>query len=330
MLAAVLERFGAPMRIADVPPPVAGEGEVVVRTAGCGICRTDLHMSDGLAYRPPLPHILGHEPAGHIVSLGSGVDTWKIDDRVAPYLFDTCGRCPACLGGNEAQCAATSAILGVTRDGGFAEFFKVRADNLERVPETLDLAVAGLMSCAAITAVRAVRRSRIEPGCRAAVIGAGGIGLMIVQMLAAQGVETHVFEPSAEARAAALAAAAQGAYPPDDRTDLDLDCIFDLVGTAQSTALAGRLVRRMGRIVVIGEEAEYPALDTITIAQREIEIVGSRNGSRRDAAAALALMAEGVIRPRIADRIALSEVNPALSAMRSGAVHGRIVVEFPQ
>jgi propanol-preferring alcohol dehydrogenase len=330
MRAAVLECFGAPLRLADVPQPVADEGEVVVRTAGCGICRTDLHMLDGLAYRPRLPHILGHEPAGHIVSVGGGVRDWKVGDRVAPYLFDTCGHCLACLGGNEAQCEATSAILGVTRNGAFAEFFKVRADNLERVSEALDLSVAGLMSCAAITAVRAVRRSKVEASRRAAVIGAGGIGLLIVQILVARGVETHVFEPATAARSAALAAGAAGAYGPDDSTDLVFDCIFDLVGTARSTALAGRVICRMGRIVVVGEEAEFPALDTIAIAQREIEIVGSRNGSRRDAAEALALMADGVIRPRIADRIALDQLNDAMSAMRNGAVQGRILVEFPQ
>jgi propanol-preferring alcohol dehydrogenase len=330
MKAAVLEQFGAPLRIADVAPPVAGPGEVVVRTAGCGICRTDLHMLDGLAYRPTLPHILGHEPAGHIASVGAGVGEWKVADRVAPYLFETCGRCPSCRSGNEAQCEATSGILGVTRDGAFAEFFKVRADNLEPVPEALDLSLAGLMSCAAITAVRAVRRAGVDAGQRAVVIGAGGIGLIIVQIMVARGVETHVVEPAATGRAAALAAGAAGAHAPDDGIGLAFDRVFDLVGTARSTGLAGSIVRRMGRIVVIGEEAEFPAVDTIAIAQREIEIVGSRNGSRRDAAEALALMADGVIRPRIADRIALEKLNDAMSAMRRGSVHGRIVVEFPQ
>jgi propanol-preferring alcohol dehydrogenase len=330
MRAAVLERFGAPLRIADVPLPVADDAEVVVRTAGCGICRTDLHMVDGLAYRPSLPHILGHEPAGHVVSIGAGVRGWSVGDRVAPYLFEACGHCPSCHTGNEAQCEATSGILGVTRNGAFAEFYKVRADNLERVPDALDLTLAGLMSCAAITAVRAVQRSNIDVSHRAAVIGAGGIGLLVVQILVARGIETYVVEPAASGRAAALAGGAAGAFAPDESIDFVFDRVFDLVGTTLSTSLAGRIVRRMGRIIVIGEEAEFPAVDTIAIAQREIEIVGSRNGSRCDAAEALALMADGVIRPKIAKRISLEQLNDAMSAMRSGSVHGRIVVEFPQ
>ena len=108
------------------------------------------------------------------------------------------------------------------------------------------------------------------------------------------------------------------------------DRVFDLVGTGETTELAGRLVKRQGRIVIIGEEAEYPRIDTIAIAQREIEIVGSRNGSRADAERALALMASGVIRPRIADRIGLEGINDALETMRAGRLHGRVIVEFPQ
>ncbi len=117
MRAALLERFGAPLRVGEAPTPVAGAGEVVVRTVACGICRTDVHMQDGVAYRPQLPHILGHEPAGRIASLGAGVSGWAVGDRVAPYLFDTCGHCDACHGGSDAQCDAHPAVLGVTRNG---------------------------------------------------------------------------------------------------------------------------------------------------------------------------------------------------------------------
>lgn len=330
MRAALLERFGAPLRVGEAPTPVAGAGEVVVRTVACGICRTDVHMQDGVAYRPQLPHILGHEPAGRIASLGAGVSGWAVGDRVAPYLFDTCGHCDACHGGSDAQCDAHPAVLGVTRNGGFAEFFTVRADNLLRVPESVDLSAAGLVSCAVITAVHATRRAAVTAGQRVAVIGAGGIGVLIVQLMAAQGIETHVFDPAESARAAGLAAGAAGAHAPDAAPGIAFERVFDLVGTARSMGLAGQIVRRRGRIVVIGEEPEFPAIDSIAIAQRELEIIGSRNGSRHDAVDALTYMAQGVIRPRIADRIGLNGLNNALAAMRAGTVQGRIIVEFPQ
>lgn len=331
MRAAVLERYRSPLVLADVPAPMAAPGEVIVRTFGCGICRTDLHMLDGLAYRPALPHILGHEPAGRVAAIGDGVVGWAIDDEVAPYLFETCGHCPACWAGSDAQCEHPQSILGVTRNGGFAEFFRVRADNLLRVPAGIRLSEAGLVSCAVVTAVRAVAKAHVVPGQRVVVIGAGGIGLLVVQCLVHDGIEVHVVETSEAMRKASLAEGASSIGASEESgCEGTFDRVFDVVGTSATTELAGRLVKRQGRIVVIGEEAEYPRIDTVTIAQREIEIVGSRNGSRADAERALALMASGVIRPRIADRIGLDGINNALKAMREGRVHGRMIVEFPQ
>jgi propanol-preferring alcohol dehydrogenase len=331
MRAALLQRYNAPLELAEVPAPVAGPGEVVVRTAGCGICRTDVHIQEGIGYRPNLPHILGHEPAGRIFSLGAGVRDWEVGARVAPYLFEACGRCPACLAGNQAQCEAVAGILGVTRDGGFAEFFRVRAENLIRVPASVELETAGLVSCAAITATHAVHRAALSSGHRVAIIGAGAIGIMILQILVANGYETHIVNRSAEGRKASLADGAASVMAPDALVgEGTFDRVFDLVGTAATMGVAGRLVKRQGRIVVIGEEPEFPAIDTIALAQREIEIVGSRNGGRADAHEAMDLMARGVIRPHVARQITLDGLNDALGDMRAGKVHGRVVVGFPQ
>ena len=331
MKAALLERYDSPLVMTEVADPVARPGEVIVRTAGCGVCRTDLHMIAGLAYRPALPHILGHEPAGRVASIGAGVEGWNVGDRVACYLFDTCGHCAACRDGSDAQCSYNEGILGVTRDGGFAELFRVRADNLLRVPPEGDLVTAGLVSCAVVTAVHATKRAALALGQRVAIIGAGGIGLIVLQSLVHDGFEVHVFDPSEAARRTSLSEGATSAHAPVDRgDDGSFDRVFDLVGTAASTGLAGRLVRRQGRIVIIGEEAEFPAIDTIALAQREIEIVGSRNGGRKDAQEALVLMAQCIIRPHVAERIQLDGLNSALDAMRAGRIHGRVIVEFQQ
>ena len=331
MKAALLERYNAPLVLADVSVPVPGPGEVVVATVGCGICRTDLHMVEGVAYRPHLPHILGHEPAGHVASIGAGVSGWGIGARVVPYLFDACGHCAACRAGDQAQCENNPGILGVTRDGGFAEFFCARAENLLRVPDEVELESAGLVSCAAITAVHAVRRAMLSPVDRIAIIGAGAIGLMILQVLVADGYEVHVVNRSEAGRKASLADGATSVMAPDALMgEGTFGRVFDLVGTAATMGIAGKLVRRQGRIVVVGEEPEFPAIDTIALAQREIEIVGSRNGGRSDAVEAMRLMAIKVIRPNVARRIGLDGLNDALDAMRAGKVHGRIVVGFPQ
>lgn len=109
---------------------------------------------------------------------------------------------------------------------------------------------------------------------------------------------------------------------------LGASCVFECVGVAASMRTAASCVRRGGRIVVIGEESEFPAVDTIEIAQRELEIIGSRNGSKQDAADALQWMAEGIIKPPIVKRISLGEINDGLQMVREGSAHGRIVVEI--
>lgn len=102
--------------------------------------------------------------------------------------------------------------------------------------------------------------------------------------------------------------------------------VFELVGLSHTMTLAAELTRRRGKIVVIGEEAECPAIDTISIAQRELQILGSRNGGMQDARDALRLMAEGVIRPPIAAHFTLEHINEAFELVRTGGAHGRVVV----
>ena len=105
-----------------------------------------------------------------------------------------------------------------------------------------------------------------------------------------------------------------------------MQCAFEMVGLAETMKLAGDCVMRCGKIIVIGEEAESPAIDTIQIAQRELQIIGSRNGGLQDAIDALDMMASGVIRPPIAKRFPLDELNEAMQYVRSGRAHGRVVI----
>lgn len=330
MQAALLTAFGAPLTVAEVEVPQPHPGEVLIRTRACGICRTDIHMQDGMAYRPSLPHILGHEPAGTIAALGEGVTGWQVGDRVVSYLFEGCGHCAACAEGSASQCDHVEGILGITRNGGFAEYFTARGENLIRVPDAVPLETAGLVSCAAVTAVHAIGRAALQAGHRVAVIGAGGIGLLIVQALVAEGYEVDAIGRSEQSRRESLAEGAAAALTPHEAEQGGSERyhrIFDLVGTAATTRLAGEIVHRRGRIVMIGEEPEFPAIDTIRLAQKEIDLVGSRNGAKADAEAALRLMQAGVLKPKIAGVVPLSQINSAFDLLRAGGVLGRILVE---
>jgi propanol-preferring alcohol dehydrogenase len=331
MQAAVLRETGQPLAVEEVPDPVPGPDEVVVQTRTCGICRTDLHIQDGLAYVPRLPHVPGHEPAGVVAAVGRDVAGFAVGQAVVPHLFvwDAArpGRQPRLRG-----------ILGVTLPGGFAQFFKAPARNLLPLPDGVPFDLGGLTSCAVITAVHAFRKANLSSLDTALVLGAGGIGLILVQLLRGSGVRTAVMDRSPASLEAAREAGAALAVAPDDPTSAEqvrawagqdgdgVDCVFELVGQSQTMKAAAAVTARGGRIIVIGEEAEFPAIDTITLAQRELQVIGSRNGGMRDAYDALDLLARGAVRPPLAGHFPLRRVNDALGLARSGRVPGRVVL----
>lgn len=339
MQAAVLTKIGAPLEIREVARPAIGPDDVLVEVHTCGICRTDLHMQDGLAYIPALPHIPGHEPAGVVIEVGDKVRNFNIGDRVVPHLFVARSDCFYSRSGSHAQAQDLEGILGVTLPGGFAEFMRVPARNLLHLPQQVPFDVGGLVSCAVITAVHACRKASLSLGSTALVIGAGGIGQILIQLLRSAGVRVIAISRSPSSLDLAIKNGADTALPFDFQTVIDvardylghpdaLDCVFDTVGTAETMHVAAALVRRCGRIVVIGEEPECPSIDTIQIAQRELEIVGSRNGGQQDALDAIAFIAANVIRPTVCARFPLVDINHAMGKLRTGRATGRIVIDL--
>ncbi len=338
MKAARLHQIGQPLVIEEVADPVFASDEVLVQTRTCGICRTDLHIQDGLAYVPALPHIPGHEPAGVVLEVGRDVDDVKVGQRVVPHLFVSSGDCRYTRAGQHAQASHLKGIIGVTLPGGFAEYFTAPARNLLPLPGDVPFDAGGLASCAVITAVHAYRKSGLQAGDSAVVLGAGGIGLMLVQLLKHAGVKTIALSRSADSLQLAVHAGADLVIKFDEPRAGDrirnfcqggrdgVDCVFEMVGLSNTMKAAAEVVARGGRIIVIGEESEFPAVDTIQIAQRELQIIGSRNGGRQDAIDALDFISAGIIRPHIARTLPLEQINEALSLVRNGAVHGRVVI----
>ncbi|MEX0612833.1 MAG: alcohol dehydrogenase catalytic domain-containing protein [Pirellulales bacterium] len=336
MKAAILTAIGQPLRVAEIPRLAIGPDEVLVETHTCGICRTDVHIQDGLAYVPSLPHVPGHEPAGVVVETGRHVAGIAIGQRVVPHLFLNCGHCHFCRSGHDAQCANIAGIIGVTTSGGFAEYFKAPARNLLPLPDTVPFDIGGLTSCAAITAVHAFRRAKICVCDTVVVLGTGGIGQILIQILKRAG--ARVVGMSRAARSLQLAEEAGADLclrlnePDAPQKIIDFSgglgaaCVFECVGVAATMRIAADCLMRGGRIVVIGEEPDFPAIDTIQIAQRELEIIGTRNGSKQDAADAIEWMAQGIIRPPIVARLPLEEINAGLQMVRDGTAHGRVIV----
>ncbi|MBA4609280.1 alcohol dehydrogenase catalytic domain-containing protein [Aeromicrobium sp. Marseille-Q0843] len=205
MRALVLDAVRSQPEIRDVPEPTAPDGGVVVRVVATGLCRSDWHgwagHDDGITF----PHVPGHELAGVISEVGSGVTLWRVDDRVTVPFVAGCGTCEWCLAG-DAQVCPDQEQPGFTYWGSFAEFVAVHAadTNLVRIPESVDFATAASLGCRFATAYRAlVGRARVVDGEWVTVVGAGGVGLSSVMIARALGARVIAVDRNPEALAVA-------------------------------------------------------------------------------------------------------------------------------
>lgn len=335
MRAARLHRIGGLFHIDEIPTPEIGEDEVLVHTRTCGVCRTDLHKIDGLGQLPALPHTLGHEAAGIVAETGRNVTHLEVGEPVIPHDFFSCEQCYYCRAGREPLCVQPK-VFGTTVNGGFAEYFTAPAKNLFVLPEQTPFEQGGLISCAVITALHAFRRSKLRLNDAAVVLGAGNVGQNLIQILKVASVQVIAIDRS-EGKLEIASQLGADLVLKSDTVDAiqqiralagsdGVQCAFDVVGMSSTLTAAADYVMRGGRIVVIGEEPEFPKIDSTQIAQRELEIIGSRNGSRQDIIDAISMVGAGIITPLIVHRFPLAEINEALALMRRGEAQGKIVI----
>src|SRR5271156_1366762 len=178
------------LELADLDIPQPGPGEALIRVAACGICGSDVHGYDGSSGRRIPPLVMGHEAAGTIASLGTGVSGWSEGDRVTCDSTIYCGECASCLRGKVNLCDRRQ-VLGVScgdyrRNGAFSEFVVVPARIMHRLPENLPFAEAALLEAVAV-ALHAVSLVPVAAGSTALVIGEGTIGLLLLQALRVAG-----------------------------------------------------------------------------------------------------------------------------------------------
>lgn len=193
-----------PLELVEKPMPVPSPGEVLVRVLTCGVCRTDLHVTEG-----DLPvrrvHVTpGHEIVGQVAGLGDGACRFRAGDRIGiPWLRSTCGTCRWCRAGRENLCRG-SRYTGWDDDGGYAEYAVVPEAFAYAIPEQFDDATAAPLLCAGIIGYRAFRRARVPPGGTLGLYGFGGSAHLTAQVALAQGVEVHVLTRGEDARRFAL------------------------------------------------------------------------------------------------------------------------------
>lgn len=338
MKAALLHELGQPLRIADVPQPNPGAAEALVRVRACGIDGTDLKLIDGFGYLPKLPFIMGHEIAGEVVAVGAGVSAFAPGDRVAVYNFITCGSCFYCRSYRDQLCLNMGGIVGVLEvPGGYAEYVCLPAQQLIRLPDALSFADGATCCDAGMTALHAVDRADVALGEIALVIGVGGVGSIVTQLLALAGAEViaaDIDETKAswarEQGASVFVNAAGDALLSQVQRltkGAGVDRAIDVVGL-ESTMTAGfASLRRGGRLVVVGYTPELFPLSGKELAQNEKEVVGTRAGRRNDLSRCLDLYAQGKLTSIVRQTYALAQVNEALGMLRAGLT-GRIVLTY--
>jgi 2-desacetyl-2-hydroxyethyl bacteriochlorophyllide A dehydrogenase len=321
MRAAQIEKPGA-ITVGEMPDPTPAAGEVLVRVAACGVCGTDLHIADGEFAPTPYPIIPGHEFSGTVVEVGPQVRTGVEPGTpvaVDPSLF--CGYCAACRAGRGNLCENWGAI-GDTVDGAFAELVAVPAANAYRLPDEMTFEQGALvepLSCA----VHGVRRLGAVPGESVLVVGAGTMGLLLIQLLERSGARvTAVDRVPVKLELARKMGAAHVAESIDALDGRTFDAGVDVTGVAAVIEQTFDVVARGGRLLVFGVAPAHATvrLSPFRIYNDEITVLGSM-AVLHSFGAALDLIAGAEIRTDglVSHRLPLGHYAEAIDIVRSGA-----------
>src|SRR5579859_5126532 len=286
MRAVVFRGAGRPLTVEEVPRPVPGPGDALVKVAACGFCHTDLHYLDhGVATAKAPPLILGHEISGVVEELGPGSRERSVGDRVLVPSVLPCGNCGYCRSGRGNICPDLR-MPGNHFDGGFAEYVRIPARDLVPLPSDLDLARSAVIADALTTPYHAVvRRARVRSGDWVVVVGCGGVGINAVQFASAAGANVIAVDLSAEKRDRARQLGACEALNPADypalgrevrnRSGGGADVAFEVVGKPETVSLALSTLRRGGRLCVVGYSDAVVPIPLNRLMFFEYEIVGS-------------------------------------------------------
>jgi propanol-preferring alcohol dehydrogenase len=327
---------GDSLRLEDVPIPEPGPGEALVRVKAAGVCHTELHFLSGVLNLGVAPLTLGHEMAGEVARLGPGVDAVQPGERVVVYYYVGCGACHWCRTGQENLCEALVAEYGFVSDGGLAEYVKVPARNLVKLPAGLSFEEAATLGCSATTAIHAAGLARLRPGDVALVYGFGGVGAALVQYCRLAGARVLAVGRSP---AKLQLARDLGAETTIDAGKEDVsarvrqltggrgaDVVFELVGTAESMPKAVASLRKRGRLVFIGYSNDLLTVSPQQLVILEAQVMGSVGNTLDELTRAVELAAAGGIRPAFDRVVPLEDVNHVLDDLRQGNVVGRAVV----
>ena len=335
MNAAVVENFRQPLVMRELPVPTPGPGQALVEIIASGVCHTDLHAAEGdWPVRPSPPFIPGHEGAGMVVALGSGVTHLKEGDRVGiAWLHSACGHCEFCFSGWETLCPEQK-NSGYSVNGSFAQYALAQADYVGRIPKNLSFVDAAPILCAGVTTYKGLKETNARPGEWVVISGAGGgLGHVAIQYAKAMGL--HVAAVDLGPEKAALARSLGAEIAIDARTQDPAAEIQRQIGGAQGVLVTAvstlafkqaiGMLRRGGTCVLNGlPPGEFP-VSIFDLVLNRYTIRGSIVGTRLDLEEALSFAAEDKVKA-IIETQPLESINDVFQRLKTGKVNGRVVL----
>jgi len=334
---------GAPLKRTEEPTPMPKGTEVLVRMVACGVCHSDIHLHEGHfdlgndkqldVGRPGL--VLGHEIFGEVVAVGPAAEGVKVGDRRVVYPWIGCGECAVCKRGEEHLCTPGRG-LGTVNQGGFADHVMVpHARYLFDKGDVPD-ALASTYACSGLTAYSALNKvGELTDGDEVVIIGAGGVGMMALQIALSKGIKPIVCDIDEAKLKAARELGAKAVLNSSDRasareikkmTGGGAYAALDFVGAEASVNFGLGTLRKGGKLIIVGLYGGALNVPLPFIPMNARIIQGTYVGSLKEMGELMKLVRDGNIAPIAIDERPLDEVNNALSDLKKGQVQGRIVL----
>jgi len=346
MISYQIIEHGQPLQKRVFSNPEPKGSEVLMRITRSGVCHSDLHIWDGyfelgggkrfyVKERGCIPPFtLGHEPFGVVEALGPKAKGVKIGQKRLIYPWIGCGKCAVCKGGQDNYCVSGTRFLGVNRPGAYSTHVLVPDPKYLLDTKGIDDAFASTLACSAVTVYSDINKlPKLGAKDAVAVLGCGGLGLIAISVLRAQGVKNIVACDIDDAKlAAALKQGAKSAVntrAPDAAQKLQgIAGAVDLVGAPATAALGIGALRKGGRYVICGLFGGELVHPLPPIAQRAISISGSYVGSLQELKEVVALAKKKKLKPSPIETRPGDQVNAALEDLKAGRVLGRVVLDF--
>ena len=333
MRAAVLTAIGKPLEVETLADPTPGPKDVIVKVGRCGICGSDLHISEDPIFGVPAGVVLGHEYSGEVIEVGREVSRVKVGDRLAVFPLESCGECGACRTGQPAWCEKQMTVGG----GGYGQFSKVAEHQCVRMPDGVSLDDGALVEPMAV-GLHAVNVSGMFSGARVLVVGAGPIGLAVVFWARRMGAGKIACTASSTRRAdLALELGASVFVAPSDTPVEDVnralggppEIVFECVGKPGLIQRCIDHVHTRGTVVVAGLCTTPDSINPFWLIQKEARVQPSAFYDLRDFQTTLDLFDSGMTVPHemITDHVSLEAMPAAFEALKQRTHQCKVMVK---